>query len=279
MQLIRGKHAVVTGGGSGLGRSLCLQLAARGIAVAVADIDLQRARETVAQMQDADAAANSFAVTCDVSQEHGFEKIKNEIRSHWDGHLALLINNAGVASAGGLLETDEAQWQRLIGINLLGVARGCRQLLPLMMSGPDGHVVNVASFAGLACAPGMVTYNVSKAGVIALSESLRGELQAHGIGVSVACPAFFKTRLLDTFSGPEGVVGRVEKMMQRSKVQADDVAGDIISAIEKNQFMVISHPQARHAYRLKRWFPKRFFTLISAQAQRWRAQDEARDHD
>lgn len=270
MRISQGNKAIVTGGGSGLGKALCLQLADRGVSLAVADIDYERASETVAEINASQPVSDTFAVRCDVGREDGFEQLQLEVASRWHNELDLLINNAGIASAGELANTDDDEWRRVLGINLLGVVRGCRAFVPLLSARGQGHVVNIASFAGLACAPGMVTYNVSKAGVIALSESLRGEVAKDGVGVSVACPSFFKTNLLESFNGSPALAGQVEKLMSRSAVQAGGVARDILDGIEKNRFMIISHREARNAYRFKRWMPERFFRQMMAQAKRWR---------
>ncbi len=263
------KRAVVTGGGSGLGRELCLQLARQGVQLAVADINLEGASETLrlaGELPGADLDS-SFAIACDVGSEAEIEHLAGEVTRRWSG-LDILINNAGIAAAGPIDETSESDWQRMLNINLLGAVRGCRAFAPMLRRQRQGHIVNVASFAGLACAPGMVSYNVAKAGVIALSETIRGELAPDGVNVSVACPAFFVSNLLDSVQGQPAIKGHIEKIMQRSRVQVSDVARDIIAAIEKNRFMVISHSDARRAYLLKRLMPDRFFRLILAKSGR-----------
>jgi short-subunit dehydrogenase len=113
-------------------------------------------------------------------------------------------------------------------------------------------------------APSMMSYNVSKAGVVALSETLYAELAYRNIGVSVICPAFFKTNLLDSLSpGEESLKPLIKKWMENSKITADDVANDVLNGIEKNKLMVISHDYARKAYRFKRFFPMRFIKGMS----------------
>lgn len=270
MRISVGTRAVVTGGGSGLGRALCHQLAGAGAAVGIADLDRDRALATLAQISRA-GHTNSpghFAVFCDVGREDGFDELRTEVERNWSG-LDILINNAGIGAAGRLEETSPEDWRLMIDVNLLGAVRGCRIFLPALCRQGSGHIVNIASFAGIACAPGMVTYNVTKAGVIALSESLRGELAASGVGVSVACPAFFASRLLDRFAGPAAVAERVSRMMQRSEVQADDVARDIVNAIEQGRFMVITHKKARRAWLVKRLMPERFFRTVRKQTANW----------
>ncbi len=254
---------MITGGGSGLGRELCLQLARRGAALAVADIRLERAEQTLSlanQLPGADVA-RSFAVHCDVGSESEVNRLAEQVAARWSG-LDILVNNAGVAAAGRVEEICEADWQQMLNINLMGAVRGCRAFVPMLRAQGAGHIVNVASFAGLACAPGMASYNVAKSGVIALSESLRGELAPAGVGVSVACPAFFTSRLLESLEGQQQVKGHIERLMQRSEVQAADVGRDILEAIESNRFLVISHPDARRGYFMKRLMPERFFRMI-----------------
>lgn len=279
MKISLGSTAVVTGGASGLGRALCLELARRGVAVAVADRDAEGAARTVESMEASGGALSHFSIACDIRRTEDLAHLRDQIKKHWRGRLDLLINNAGIASAGGIAEISEADWQRMLDINLMGAIRGCRELVPLLRASNSAHIVNIASFAGLAQAPGMISYNVAKAGVIALSESLRGELWPLGIGVSVACPAFFTTNLLKDFKAPPGVKEKVEKMMQRSDVQAQDVAEDILAAVNKGRFMVITHGHARRAHILKRLFPERFFKMIVKQTSGWNRSNEGNADD
>ncbi|NNF51841.1 MAG: SDR family NAD(P)-dependent oxidoreductase [Gammaproteobacteria bacterium] len=265
MKISAGSTAVVTGGSSGLGRVLCLELARRGVSVAIADRDVGGAAETMALMPADLCELPHFAVACDIRRNQDFLDLRNEIGERWQGRLNLLVNNAGIARAGDISQTSEDDWQLMLDTNLMGVIRGCRELLPVLRASGNGYIVNVASFAGLANAPGMISYNVAKAGVIALSESLRGELRPMGIGVSVACPAFFATNLLNDFNAPPEVTQKVQRMMQRSRVQGIDVATDIVYAIEHERFMVISHGEARRAYLLKRLLPEWFFKAIQRQ--------------
>lgn len=269
---IQRKRAVVTGGGSGLGRALCLEFARRGAAVAVADIQPERARETLELVLDAPQAdaSRSFTVTCDVGKEEGFLELAELVAERWSG-LDILVNNAGIAAVGTVDETSETDWNHMLNINLMGVVRGCRTFVPMLKAQQSGHIANVASFAGLACGPGMASYNVAKAGVIALSETLRGELASSGITVSVACPSFFVSNLLELSDAPPQVKDRVEHVMRSSPVQAQHVAEDMIDAIVKGRFMVITHRKARRAHLLKRLMPERFFREIQKQIGGFRA--------
>lgn len=273
MDIHQARTAIVTGGASGLGKALCLQLAERGVAVGVADIDSAGAAETLAAMAPPRGGLQHFATACDTRRDSSFVQLQSEVSERWQGRLDLLINNAGIAATGDLLQTDMTDWEAMLNTNLLGVVRGCRQFVPLLQEAPAAWVVNIASFAGLANAPGMITYNVAKAGVIALSESLRSELHPLGIGVSVACPAFFPTRLMDKANAPAEVRAQVQRLMHKSGVTAEDVARDILAGVQDERFMVITHKDARRAYLLKRWMPERFFRTMLKQSAKFRRTD------
>jgi len=253
------QRILITGAASGLGRALALHFARRHWQVVVADIQESAGLAVVAEIEALGETA--WFRYCDVGQEAQFEQLATWVKEQLGG-LEVLVNNAGVASAGPLMGAAEDEWQRLLEINLMSCVRGSRHFIPMMKQAGSGHIVNVASFAALALAPGMMTYNVAKAAVLALSEGLRGELYDLGISVSVVCPAFFKTNLLRSMqdSSP-ALLQRVERLMHRSAVSAEDVAADIFKAVARKRFMVISHPEARRFYRLQRWFPNLAFRM------------------
>jgi len=251
------KVAVITGAASGLGLALAQQAAKRGYAVAVVDVQQEAGEAAAATISKQGVEARYFR--CDVSQADALMDLKNQVISHF-GRIDLLVNNAGVGSQGMLTDTTEEQWQRQLQINVMGVVRGCQAFIPQLKKQPGSAIVNVASFAALALAPGMASYNVAKAGVLALSETLRGELAADGVHVSVACPAFFKTNLVDSMEdSDEQVKQQINRWMERSSYTADDVANMILDAVEKQQFMVLCDSQTRWQYRMARWFPNYFF--------------------
>ncbi len=145
----------------------------------------------------------------------------------------------------------------------MGVVRGCRELVPLLLAQGAGHVVNTASFAAIATPPSMAAYNVSKAAVVALSESLRAEVVDEGVEVSVACPSFFKTKLADSMVSPDPAMKWItEMLMERMPVSAEDVAEDIYQAVAKRRFMVITHKDARMQWRMKRMAPEYFYKMV-----------------
>lgn len=260
------KRAAITGSGSGLGRALALRLAREGWRIGVTDIDEARASRTLAEVRD--AGGDGLALACDVRSEDDFARVAARLRDEWGG-VDWVVNNAGVFSGGTVAETSLDDWQWMLDINLLGVVRGCRALMPLLATNAGGQVINIASFAGFAGVPGMAAYNVAKAGVIALSETLRAELVARGIGVTVVCPSFFATDLLKSFRSPQPEQRDViEHLMLKSSVTAEDIANDIFHAVGEDRFLVISHARARAALRLKRRDPEAYFRQTVRSTQR-----------
>jgi len=262
------KRVLITGGASGLGKALVENFCRLGWQVAIADVELTGAKNLASELgvsQD-----DILLLQCDVTKDSDFRNVSDAISSNWQG-VDVIINNAGIASSGFLEATSLAQWQRTLDVNLNGVFRGLHFWRDLLPQRSPGYIVNVASFAGIALAPGMLSYNVSKAAVIALSESLRIEMSDQNIGVSVACPAFFKTNLVSSMSeSSETTRAQVSRWMEASAVSADGVAQDIIQAIERNRFMVISHPDARKIARFKRWVPERFFKQLAKKVAKLR---------
>lgn len=254
MKRFKGQRIVITGAASGLGRALALRFAREGWAVCIADIHMERANEVAREVQR--FGGKPLVYKCDISQEQDFLDLAKHIELEWGG-LDILVNNAGISSSGTLQESSYSEWQRLLDINLMGVVRGCKSFTTSLAKQGQAHIVNVASFAGIASAPGMVTYNVAKAGVISLSESLRHELAADNIDVSVVCPAFFPTNLMESMNKEE-TKALVTKLMRRSGVTAEDVAEHIYKGIENKDFMLITHKDAKIQYKLKRLSPDLF---------------------
>ncbi len=255
---------LITGSGSGLGRELALAWAQRGWLVVCTDQHGDRAKDTCDMLT---GDQGHMHATLDVIRQADFEALSEQFRQH-DMTLDVLVNNAGIASAGRLSSTPLDSFQFVLNVNLMGVVRGCREFEPFLRANGGGHIVNIASFAGIANAPAMGSYNVSKAGVVSLSETLRTELVGQRIGVTVVCPSFFQTNLLDeseSFGLDLKHVG--SKLMAASKITASDVAACVVRAVEKNQFMCIPHRDARWLYRLKRWAPERFASLMAAKAR------------
>ena len=258
------RRVLITGAASGLGKSLALRFAADGWRVAVCDLDEDRLSQTADEIDR--AGGTCMYLRADVTSEQDIEQLAESVSDHWGG-LDVLVNNAGIAIAGRTDETSMEEWRRIFEVNFFGVLRTTQAMLPLIAQG--GHIINVASFAGIAAAPGLVAYNTTKAAVISFSESLRAELVDREIGVSVACPAFFKTRLMETSGAPHDKTrAMVERVMERSKITADDVAEQVFASVRTRQFMLIPHVDARWYWRWKRFFPELYFRGLQRMARR-----------
>ncbi len=254
------RRVLITGAGSGLGRALAFRYAEAGWRVACADIRLDRARETVALITGFGIGA--MALQVDVGDDASFERLRDEVLAAWDG-VDLVINNAGVAAGGSLLTTPLADWHWMLNINLLGVVRGCRLFGPVLTEQAEGHIVNIASFAAFAGAPNMAAYASAKAAVVAMSEGLRADLDGSGVGVSVVCPAFFQTNLLESFRSPDAHSLKVAtELMRNAKETAADIADAIHRGVERREFLILPTREVRSRWRLKRWFPEWYFRKL-----------------
>jgi NAD(P)-dependent dehydrogenase (short-subunit alcohol dehydrogenase family) len=255
-------RAVVTGAGSGLGRALCLELAKRRARVLVSDIDLARAEQTAHEVER--AGGQALAERCDVTQAEQIEALAVLADERFGG-CDLVANNAGVGAGGPVGEVSLRDWEWVVGINLWGVIHGCHAFVPRFRRQRSGHVLNIASLAGLISAPNMAPYNVSKAGVVALSETLFGELAESGVGVTVVCPSFFTTAIMDNsrFAGTDASMNaNVKKAMAASKVQAPEVALAALACCERNQLYCLPMADARWGWRLQRLSPRRFYQQL-----------------
>ena len=257
------QRIVITGGGSGLGRALALDYARAGWRVAVLDRDADSAAAVAAEIEA--AGGKALALACDVTDAAAVADAATAILRGWHG-VDVLINNAGIAGSGTVVDTPEEDWRRILEVNLFGVVTVSRAFVPAMIRVGAGHVVNIASAAGFVSPPGVAAYNVSKAAVISLSETLRVEMAPHGIGVSVACPSFFKTNLLEDFSGSEESRLMALRLMEKSSLDADDVARLIRRGVRKNTFMILPHAEARAIFLMKRFAPDVFFATVKKRA-------------
>lgn len=192
--------AVITGAGSGIGAAFATELARRGGRVVCSDIDENAARATAGAIGN--EGGDALAVRCDVAQIDDVHRLAVDAQDWFGGPPTLVINNAGVGAGGmpiGDVSLDDWQWA--LGINLWGPIHRCHVFAPILReassSGQLGGIINVASAAAFGAAPGMAAYNVSKAGVLSLSETLAAELSGTGVNVTVLCPTFVKTNIVE----------------------------------------------------------------------------------
>ncbi len=259
------RRILITGAASGLGKALAEAAARDGAWVLLTDVDAQAGElarlEIAEKVRESGGDAQRLAfVPLDVRKDADWVAAREWVRTEWSG-LDVLVNNAGVAVAGPIAETPMADWDWIIDINLKGVVRGVHTFLPVFAAQGAGHVVNIASLAGIANAPSMASYNVTKAGVISLSETMRHELSGTGIRTTVVCPSFFATNIHNNMRSSDPVFEVItEKLVTGQgipglKMTADDVARKIFRAVDKEKFWCLPHLQGRAIWLLKRYAP------------------------
>lgn len=260
-----GARSVVTGAGSGFGRAVALALAHRGARLLVSDVQPDGLAETVALLRAEGSAPESMIV--DVREPTEVESMARRADELWGG-TDVLVNNAGVAVAGevGAIPLEDWKWQ--IDINLWGVIYGCHFFIPKMKEQRRGWILNVASLAGVVSAPMMGPYNVTKAGVIALSETLATELVNHEIKVTALCPSFFRTNIHKASRAPGMLNGRTEKLVTQAKWSAEEIAEHALRGLERGELYVMPQLDAKALWRLKRALGGGFFGAIGAAAKR-----------
>ncbi|MGQ0701085.1 MAG: SDR family NAD(P)-dependent oxidoreductase [Panacagrimonas sp.] len=246
--------AVVTGAGSGIGRAFALELARRGGRIVCSDINLAAAQETVGLIESEGQAAT--AVACDVTKLAEVEALAATAERWLDGPVDLVINNAGVGAGGSRVgDTPIEDWNWVLGVNLWGVIHGCHVFAPKLRAQGRGGIVNVGSTASFAAAPLMGPYNVSKAAVLALSETMAAEFQGSGVHVTALCPTFVKTNIVRDGRIAGGASGFANKIMKWTGIAADGVARQTLDALDRHQLYVLPQFDARTIWRMKRLAP------------------------
>lgn len=247
------KRIFITGGASGLGRALAEIYGADGWNVLIGDINAARLVEAAAVLSASGITVHSLS--CDVRQEADLIAARDWLESNWGG-VDIVVNNAGVSVAGAIEDTSLDDWNWILDINLLGVVRGCKVFTPLLKKQGSGWLINIASMAGLIHPPQMSPYNASKAAVVALSETLKAELFNDGIGVSVVCPAFFRTNLAETQRTATAALDSfTRKLVNKAKVGPEEIAALIKAGVEHGDFHILTHPKERNIWRFKRFVP------------------------
>lgn len=256
------RTAVVTGAAHGLGRAVSLALARRGCRIGLADIDTEEAGNTLRMVEEAGGAGEAYR--CDVRDGEGVRALAEHFFDAWGG-VDLLVNDAGVYGTGRADDVPVEEWERIIDTDLWGVIHGCLAFIPRMKEQGGGHIVNIASSAGVVCAPETAPYSAAKAGVIALSEALRSELAPFGIGVTAVCPLFFDSHLFDTMYAADGsVLTEISLASAAStRMTAERIADMVLAAVEKNRLYVFPQLSSRVLWLNKRLSPA-FFHALSA---------------
>lgn len=265
MKELQGKVAVITGAAEGIGRALAEQAAVRGMKLVLADISAAKLDETVMALRAGGAEVEGVQV--DVSRAEQVEALAARAFERF-GNVHLLVNNAGVALAKSAWETTPADWEWVLGVNLHGVIHGVRAFVPRMLEkGEEGHIVNTASVAGLVSQPAMAAYNVSKFGVVTLTEGLHHDLTLRKtrLKASVLCPGWVKTRIAESdrhrHADQRTDRGRLDPVTAKTGlsmhhavqqgIAPEKVANEVFAAIETERFYILTHPETKAGVRIR----------------------------
>lgn len=254
-KLSSGSAAVVTGAGSGIGRSFAYEIAKRGGAVLCVDLRKERADETAESLKI--LGAHAVAYTCDVGNASQMAELADKSEALLGRPVTLVVNNAGVGLGGQIGDVTLEEWHWCMNVNLWGVIHGCHFFAPRLKALGYGGIINVASAAGFAAAPEMSTYNVTKAGVMSLSETLSSELTGTGVKVTVLCPTVVPTNIVNDGKLPAYRAEFAKSAMTKfALTDSDEVARKTLDALDKGQLYMLPQLDGRIAWMFKRIAPR-----------------------
>ncbi len=253
------RRAFITGAASGLGKAFCTELAKDGWLLGVADINKEQLALAADEFEILGAKTLRFQL--DVSDRGQYAGVATDFISAAGG-IDLLFNNAGVGDGGVFEEYSLDNWEWMVRVNQLSVVYGCHFFLPAFKKQRSGHILNTASFAAVSCAPTMGAYNMTKAAVVAISETLYGELMDYQVKVSCIQPSYFRTNIAESVRGGETVKKTTKFFVERSGLEASDVAAEILHRAGKGELYIILPKLARKAWLWKRLAPTRFRKMV-----------------
>lgn len=250
------RFAVVTGGANGLGREFCLRLARDGWQIAIVDVDTAGAAEVLQKVKQ--SGGSGRVEIGDVTSVDVWQSLLDRLRGDWP-RIDLLVNNAGMYASGFVGSLDLAAAERLVRLNLSSVLYGCHTFTPWLIESAGSRpaaIINVASSFAFLCPPGMAPYNLSKAAVVALSETLHGELKPKGVGVTVVCPGPMPTKFIESaLFNSDALRQLTESYVRDSTLDPADVAAAAIEASERRQLYVVLGTDQKWYWRIKRFLP------------------------
>ncbi len=263
MELFENKVAIVTGGGMGLGQALCEELARRGALVVVADINDDAAAQVACRI--ADSGGKARAVQVDVSKQADVARLIGATVSEF-GRLDYIFNNAAIFIGGDARDLSIEQWDRVLGVNLLGVIYGTIDAYRVMVKQGYGHIVNVSSATGLIPQPGNSPYCTCKHGIVGLSLSMRFEGADLGVKVSVICPGDMKTSVYENLVVMNVPHDEVVRVSRRShfpvrQLSAEDAARAILRGVSRNQALIVFPLEVRWIWRIYRALPSLIYWI------------------
>ncbi|WP_413706657.1 SDR family oxidoreductase [Ralstonia sp. Ralssp110] len=261
---LSGKLAVITGAGSGIGRCAALEFAEQGAAIVAVDIRAEDAERTAKLIRL--TGGKAWARTADVGNAEQMEALVDWVGKDLGG-ADIVVNNAGIGMAGGIVDTSERDWQRILHVNVWGVIHGARLFAKQMVArGQGGHILNTASAAAFAPSRDLAAYATTKAAVLMLSECMRGELAGQGIGVSAICPGFAETGIMastvyagTTEAQQAQLRARATKLYQLRGLKPETVAKAMFRAVQRNKPVVtigIEAHSSRFISRYAQWLSR-----------------------
>lgn len=267
MKVLRGRKALITGAASGIGRAIAAALAREGVDVCLWDVNEQGLKSTADELRSLGVRVDCDCV--DLSQPVEITKAVHSLKERL-GSIDILVNNAGIAFYGPTHSMSAAQWNTLMGINLLAPIQITHELLPTLLEQPQAHILNVCSISGLVAGGRFAAYHTSKFGLIGFTESLRAEYGRRGLGVTALCPGPVLTNLYrDCAVGQQGKVVPQPPRWLCSSVET--VATRAIKAIRRNQRMPIIGPLAHLLINLK-WLAPGLIDFLNHFKRRKRSQ-------
>jgi NAD(P)-dependent dehydrogenase (short-subunit alcohol dehydrogenase family) len=265
MKRLDGRVAVITGAGSGIGRATAVALAEKGCDLALADVDGDGLAETAALVR---GGATVSRHVVDVADAASMDRFADEVVARHGG-CQVLVNNAGVATAGRFQDDTLEDLEWIIGVNLWGVVHGVRSFLPLLRTADEAHIVNLSSMVAFVGLPQNAAYSLTKGAVRSFTEALRGEVRGDGIGVTCVHPGAIRTNIMVSARGSQAA--RLADL-SRSRIAAlamrppDAVARRIVAAIERDRARTLVGPDARALDLFARVVPSRSAALARAVA-------------
>jgi NAD(P)-dependent dehydrogenase (short-subunit alcohol dehydrogenase family) len=252
MDDFKGRVAVVTGGGSGIGRAMALAFVREGAKIVLADLDRAAMERVGAEIRE--VGGESVAVEADVASLTAVQNLRSRAVERF-GAVHVVCNNAGVGVFGPLATATHKDWQWVMNVNFWGVVHGVEVFLPrLIEQKQGGHIVNTASMAGLAGMPNFGVYCASKFAVVGLTESLHRELAGTGIGASVLCPMVVNTQINSSernrpreLQDPGAITVSISEVpiTVARVIEPADVADRVVAAIRANSLYVLTHKESR----------------------------------
>lgn len=268
MKQVRGKTVVITGAGSGIGRALARVLAAEGCRLALVDVQAQGLEQTRALLAGSASPGISTHVLS-VADREAMRGLPAEVAAI-HGQVDILINNAGVTSLASFEELSEAEIDRTIGVNFVGVLMGCRFFLPELTKAPQAHIVNMSSMAAFAGMPYQTIYCATKSAVRGLTESLQAELSGTSISVTGVYPGAVGTHIMASASSPHSVSAKMGELLLRHGYPVDRAARKIVRGIKANHATVRIGAQAYLLDWSKRLLPGLIAAVMALIARRGR---------